>query len=158
MIDYNIKKITGDLGNFIKIDEYIWADENGYLINLESTCFDNREFKWMAKPGAHYISILKIFDSSNPTKELELCLIKQEKRYASKLWFIKHSGRPWEYQAHDIVDIAGFGSNYKSNNYKNSLMCYSEKRLILTEITKEMFETLLEQLKKTRKFGFEIKE
>lgn len=150
MIDKNIKKITGDLGNFIKIDEYVWANEDGLLINLESTCFDDREFKWKAAAGAYYISISEIFDYTDPTRELELCLIKQEKGSASKLWFVKHSGRPWEYQTLDIVDIAGFGSNYKT-----VFGGYSEKRLILTEITKEMFETLQEQLKKTRKFEFE---
>ena len=102
----------------------------------------------MAAPGAYYISISEIFDYSDPTVELELCLIKQENKYASKLWFVKHSGRPWEYQTLDIVDIAGFGSNYCKTHY-------SEKRLILTEITKEMYDILQEQLKKTRKFIFE---
>ena len=155
MINKNIKKITGDLGNFIKIDEYVWANEDGLLINLESTDFNDQDFKWLATPETYYISISEIFDYSDPTKELELCLIEQLKKSSSKLWFIKHSGRPWEYRTLDIVDIAGFGSNYKSN-YKNSLRCYSEERLILTEITKEMFETLREQLKKTRKFKFEI--
>lgn len=151
MIDYNIKKITGDLGNFIKIDEYVWADENGHPINLESTHFNDRKFEWMAAPGAYYISISEIFDSSDPTRELELCLIKQEKGSASRLRFVKHSGRPWEYQTLDIVDIAGFKNNPEKSYYKGC----SEKRLILTEITKEMFETLREQLKKTGKFKFE---
>ena len=148
MINKNIKKITGDLGNFIKIDEYIWADENGYLINLESTDFNDREFYWIAALGAYYICISEIFDYSDPTRELELCLIKQENKYASKLRFVKHSGRPWEHQTFDIIGIAGFGSNYCK-------MHYSEKRLILTEITKEMYDTLQEQLRKTRKFKFE---
>ena len=89
MINYNIKKITGDLGNFIKIDEYIWADENGHLINLESTDFNARGFNWIAAPGDHYISISEIFDYTDPTRELELCLIKQEKGCASRLWFVK---------------------------------------------------------------------
>ena len=125
MINKNIKKITGDLGNFIKIDEYIWADETGHLINLESTCFDDREFKWMATPGAYYINISEIFDYTDPTRELELCLIKQEKGCASRLWFVKHSGRPWEYQTLDIIDIAGFKNNPEKSYYSGR----SEKRL-----------------------------
>ena len=151
MIDKNIKKITGDLGNFIKIDEYVWADENGHPINLESTDFNDRKFNWIAAPGAYYICISEIFDYSDPTRELELCLIVQLKESASKLWFVKHSGRPWEYQTLTVVDIAGFGNNYQKSYYS----CCIEKRLILTEITKEMYDTLQEQLRKTRKFKFE---
>ena len=63
MINKNIKKITGDLGNFIKIDEYIWADENGLLINLESTDFNDRKFNWIAAPGAYYICISEIMSA-----------------------------------------------------------------------------------------------
>lgn len=151
MIDKNIKKITGDLGNFIKIDEYVWANEDGLLINLKSTDFNNREFNWMAEPGAYYLCISEIFDYSDPTRELELCLIEQLKESASKLWFVKHSGRPWEYQTLTVVDMAVFGSNHQKSYYS----CCIEKRLILTEITKEMWETLQEQLRKTRKFEFE---
>ena len=59
MIDYNIKKITGDLGNFINVSEIAWCDENGYIVCLESVDLNNREFNWTAEPGAHYISISK---------------------------------------------------------------------------------------------------
>ena len=152
MINKNIKKITGDLGNFINVDEIAWCDENGYIVNLESVDLNNLEFNWTAEPGAYYISISEIFDYTDPTRELELCLIEQEKESASKLWFVKHSGRPWEYQILTVSDMASF----RSNNQKSYYSCCSEKRLILTEITKEMFETIREQLRKTGKFKFEI--
>lgn len=152
MIDKNIKKITGDLGNFINVDGIAWCDENGYIVNLESVDLNNKEFNWTAEPGAYYVCISEIFDCSDPTRELELCLIEQLKESASKLWFVKHSGRPWEYQIHTVVDKAIFGSNHQKSYYSDC----SEKRLILIEITKEMFETLREQLKKTRKFKLEI--
>ena len=152
MVNKDLMKIFGDLGNLTKIDEHCWADEEGKLVSLESTCFDDRGFNWMAAPGAYYISILEIFDYTDPIIKLELCLIKQEERSASKIWFVKHSDRPWEYQTIDIVDIAGFGSNYKKIFSR-----YSEKRLILTEITKEMFEGFRDQLKNTGKFEFKFK-
>lgn len=151
MIDYNIKKITGDLGNFIKAGENAWCDDNGYIVSLEGIDLNSQEFNWTAEPGAHYISISKIFDSSNPTLELELCLIKQNKDCALEIWYGKYAWKTvWEYRSTDTV--VGMVSS-KTRGY-----CNIKKRLILTEITKEMFETLREQLLKTRKFKFETKE
>jgi hypothetical protein len=149
MINKNIKKITGDLGNFINVDEIAWCDENGYIVNLESVDLNNREFNWTAEPGAYYISISKIFDTSDPTLELELCLIKQNKECALEIWYGKYAWKTvWEYRSTDTV--VGVVSS-KTRGY-----CNIKKRLILTEITKEMFETIREQLLKTRKFKFEI--
>lgn len=153
MIDYNIKKITGDLGNFIKVGENAWCDDNGYIVSLESVDLNNRDFNWTAEPGAYYISISNIFDSSDPTLELELCLIKQYKNCALEIWYGKHAWKTvWEYISTDPV--VGLVSSKIWNSYYN----IKKRLIILTEITKEMFETLREQLRKTRKFEFEIKE
>ena len=151
MINKNIKKIIGDLGNFIKVGENAWCDDDGYIVGVESVDLNNQEFNWTAEPGSYYISISKIYDSSDPTLELELCLIKQNKDCALEIWYGKYAWKTvWEYRSTDTV--VGVVSS-KTRGY-----CNIKKHLILTEITKEMFETLREQLRKTRKFKFETKE
>lgn len=142
MINKEIKKIFGDLGNLTKIDEHCWADKEGWLINLESTNFRNRNFNWQAEPGKYYINI-SIVCSREGKFKLFLDLIKQDENHAIQLTFGKELNDPkWEYLTIDIIDIAGIGYNKNANHY------------ILIEISKEQFEKFKDQLKNTGKFEF----
>ena len=142
MINKEIKKIFGDLGNLTKIDEHCWADEEGRLINLESTNFRDRNFNWQAEPGKYYINISIVYPRKGKYKFF-LDLIKQDEELAIRPTFSKELNDPkWKYLTTDIIDIAGIGYNKNDNHY------------ILMEISEEQFEKFRDQLKNTGKFEF----
>ena len=140
MVNKELMKIFGDLGNLIKIDKHCWADEEGRLINLESTNFRDQNFNWQAEPGKYYINISIVYERK---LKLFLDLIKQDKKHAIRPIFGKELNDPkWEYLTTDIIDIAGIGYIKNVNHY------------ILMEISEKQFEKFRDQLKNTGKFEF----